>query len=150
MLVELALDDSKRQLARVDGHLARELARVDGDLAREVLQQIRQGAGVVLVAVRDDDAAELVLVLQDVGVVGQDEVDAGLALVGKHQAGVDQDHVVAVLEGGHVLADAVEAAERDDPERDVFLGHSLGIPFGWVLQCYETAVGRASSHTGQL
>ena len=113
VLLELALDDAQG-----------ELARVDGDLAREVLQQIRQGASVVLVAVRDDDAAELVLVLQDVGVVGQDEVDAGLALVGKHQAGVDQDHVVAVLEGGHVLADAVEAAERDDPERDVFLGHS--------------------------
>ena len=30
----------------------------------------------VLVAVRDDDAAQLVGVLQHVGVVGQDEIDA--------------------------------------------------------------------------
>ena len=119
VLGELALDDAER-----------ELARVDGDLAGEVLQEKRERSGVVLVPVRDDDAAELLLVLQDVGVVGQDEVDAGLALVGEHETGVDENHVVAVLEGGHVLADAVQASQRDDLERDVFLGHSWVVPFG--------------------
>ena len=93
----------------------------------------------VLVAVGDDDAAELLLVLQDVGVIGQDEVDAGLPLVREHEAGVYQDHVVPVLEGGHVLADAVQAPQRDDLERDVLLWHSWVVPFGWVLQTYETA-----------
>ena len=106
VLGELALDDA-------EGHLAGE----DGHLLGEVHEQVRQGARVVLVTVGDDDAAKLVLVLEHVGVVGQDEVDARLIVVGEHEAGVDQDHVVAALEGGHVLADAVKAAERDDAER---------------------------------
>ena len=59
-LRKLALDKAKRQLAREDGHLI-----------VEVLQQIRKRTGVVLVAVGDDDTAELLLVLQNIGVVGK-------------------------------------------------------------------------------
>ncbi len=70
-------------------------------------------------AVRDDDAAQLVGVLQHVGVVGQDEVDARMVVIGKHEARVVQDHVALALEDGHVLADGVETAERDDLERGV-------------------------------
>ena len=43
-------------------------------------------------------------------VVGQDEVDARVVVVGKHQARVVQDHVAVALEGGHVLADGVKTA----------------------------------------
>ena len=49
----------------------------------------------------------------DVGDVGDDEVDAEHLLVGEHEAGVDGDHVVAVLEQHHVLADLAETAEGD-------------------------------------
>ena len=102
-LGELTLDKTERQLAREDGHLV-----------VEVLQQVRKRTGVVLVAVGDDDAAELLLVLQDIGVVGKHQVDTGLGVVGEHEAGVDEHHVVAALEDRHVLADAVKAAERND------------------------------------
>ena len=102
-LGELALDKAKRQLAREDGHLV-----------VEVLQQIRKRTGVVLVAVSDDDAAELFLVLQNVGVIREHQVDTGLRVVGEHEASVDEHHVVAALEDRHVLADAIKAAERDD------------------------------------
>ena len=51
-LGELALDKAERQLAREDGHLV-----------VEVLQQVRKRTGVVLVAVGNDNAAELFLVL---------------------------------------------------------------------------------------
>ena len=51
-LGKLALDKAERQLAREDGHLV-----------VEILQQIRKRTGVVLVAVGDDDTAELLLVL---------------------------------------------------------------------------------------
>ena len=102
-LGELALDKTERQLAREDGHLV-----------VEVLQQVRKRTGVVLVAVGDDDAAELLLVLQDIGVVGKHQVDTGLGVVREHEAGVDEHHVVAALEDRHVLADAVKAAERND------------------------------------
>ena len=78
VLGELALDDAKGELTGVDGHLV-----------REVLQQVRKGARVVLVAVGDDNAAQLVLVLQDIGVVGQDEVDARLLVIGEHEAGIE-------------------------------------------------------------
>ena len=70
-LRKLALDEAQGEFAREDRHLV-----------VEVLEQIRQGARVVLVAVRDDDAAQLVLVFQHIGVVGQHQVDAGLVVVG--------------------------------------------------------------------
>ena len=102
-LGELALDKAKRQLAREDGHLV-----------VEVLQKVRKRTGVVLVAVGDDDTAELLLVLQNIGVVGKHQIDTGLGVIREHEAGVDEHHVVAALEDRHVLADAVKAAERDD------------------------------------
>ena len=102
-LGELALDKTERQLAREDGHLV-----------VEVLQQIRKRSGVVLVAVSDDDTAELLLVLQNVGVVGKHQIDTGLGVIREHETGVDEHHVVAALEDRHVLADAIKAAERDD------------------------------------
>ena len=83
----------------------------------------------VLVAVGDDNAAQLVLVLQDIGVVGQDEVDARLLVIGEHEAGIDHDHVVSVLEHGHVLADPVKTTKRDDLEGGFFLWHCWGNPF---------------------
>ena len=102
-LGELALDKTERQLAREDGHLV-----------VEVLQQIRKRTGVVLVAVGDDDTAELLLVLQNIGVVGKHQVNTGLGIVGEHEASVNEHHVVAAFEDRHVLADAVKAAERND------------------------------------
>ena len=61
----------------------------------------------VLVAVSDDDAAELFLVLQNVGVIREHQVDTGLRIVGEHEASVDEHHVVAALEDRHVLADTI-------------------------------------------
>ena len=109
-LGKLALDKTECQLAREDGHLV-----------VEVLQQVRKRTGVVLVAVGDDDAAELLLVLQDIRVVGKHQVDTGLGVVGEHEAGVDEHHVVAALEDRHILADAVKAAERMIFKGDDFL-----------------------------
>ena len=40
--------------------------------------------------------------------------DSRVIVIGEHEPRVDDDHVVAELEHGHVLADAVEPAERDD------------------------------------
>ena len=89
------------------------------------LEQVRQSAGVVLVTVGDDDGAQLVLALHDVGEVGKDEVDPGMVVVGEHDSGVDDDHVVAVLDDGHVLADLVKPAERDDAEAILLLRHAV-------------------------
>ena len=79
-------------------------------------------------AVRDHDAAQLVLVLQHIGVIGQHQVDAGLRVVGEHEARVDEHHVLAALEHRHVLADTVKAAQGDDLERrGLFLSCCHGV-----------------------
>ena len=48
--------------------------------------------------------------------VGQDQVDAGLVVLGEEHAAVDDQQPAVVLEDGHVAADLAEPAERDDPE----------------------------------
>lgn len=68
----------------------------------------------VLVAVSDDDAAELFLVLQNIGVIREYQIDTRLGVIREHETGVDEHHVVAALEDRHVLADAVKATERND------------------------------------
>ena len=111
-LGELSLDKAQGELAREDGHLV-----------VEVLQKIRQGARMVLVAVRDHDTAELLLVLKHVGIVRQHEVNAGLGVIGEHKAGVNEHHIGPALDHGHVLADAIEAAERDDTKGRILFCH---------------------------
>ena len=106
VLLELALDELQGELAREDGHAV-----------REVYQKIRKGSGMVLMAVGYDDATELVLVLEDIGIVGKYEVHARHIVVREHDAGIDEDHIVAVFECRHVLSDAIEASERNDFQR---------------------------------
>ena len=105
MLVELALDQAERHFCSVNRHLA-----------GQVFHQVRQRARMILVAVGDDDAAQLMLVFEHISIVGKNQIDARVIVVGKHQARVDEQHVVAAFEHGHVLADGVEAAQRDDLE----------------------------------
>ena len=71
----------------------------------------------VLVGVRDQERLDVLAAFLEVGDVGHDEVDAEHLLVGEHQAAVDHDDVVAVLEHVHVLADLADAAERNDAKR---------------------------------
>ena len=85
-----------------------------GTWRSKILQKVRDRARVVLVAVRDDDAAQLVGMLEHIGVVRQNKVDAGMIVVGEHKARIVDDHVVSAFEHGHVLADSVKTAERDD------------------------------------
>ena len=84
--------------------------------ARELGQDVRQAADMVLVGVGDEERLDVLAALLEVGDVGDDEVDPEHLLVGEHQAAVDHDDVVAVLEHVHVLADLAHPAERDDPK----------------------------------
>ena len=108
MLLEFTLDKAERHLRAVNRNLL-----------GEVLHEVRQAARMVFVAVGNDDAAKLVLILEYIRVVGKNEVDARMVIVGKHEAGVIENHVVAALDDGHVLANAVEAAKRNDFQRHI-------------------------------
>src|SRR6185503_20630636 len=52
----------------------------------------------------------------EVGEVGQHEVDAEVLVTRERETRVDDDALVADLEDGHVLPDLAESAERDDPQ----------------------------------
>ena len=113
VLVELRLDEPEREPRR------------DDDRHRALAHQVRQRADVILVAVREHDAADHVLALAEVREVRQDEVDAEVLVAREREPGVDDDDRVVRLVDGHVLADLAEAAERDDPA-DAHRGRSLG------------------------
>ena len=76
------------------------------------LEQVRNRADVVFVAVREHHADHVVEPVLDRLEVGEDQIDAGLVLLGEQHAAVDDEELAAVLEHGHVAADLAEAAER--------------------------------------
>ena len=67
----------------------------------------------VLVTVGQDKPHDAVAVLEDVGHVREDDVDAGKGLVGESDAAVDDEDLIALFEHEHVLADLQRAAEGD-------------------------------------
>ena len=101
VLFEFAFDVGQRELGGVDGNL--ELAEDPG-----------QAADVVLVAVGENDGADVLLVLDEVGDVGHDDVDAQQLRFREHEAGVDDDDVVFPAEGEAVHSEFAESAEGDD------------------------------------
>ncbi len=78
-------------------------------------EEVRRGADVVLVAVGQDQRLDLVEAVSDRVEVGEDQVDAGVALLGEEDAAVDDQQAAVVLEDGHVATDLAEPAERVDP-----------------------------------
>ena len=101
VLFELAFDVGQRELGGVDGHL--EFAEYPG-----------QSADVVFVAVGEDDGADVLPVLSEVGDVGHDDVDAEQFRFREHEAGVDHDNVVFPADREAVHSEFAEAAEGDD------------------------------------
>ncbi len=102
VLLELGLDQGEGQLGADHGDVVAQA------------QQVRHGADVVLVAVGQDDADDVVHAVPDVVEVRQDQVDAGLVLLGEEDAAVDDEDLAVDLEGDHVAADLLEAAQLDD------------------------------------
>ena len=68
----------------------------------------------VLMAVGDEETADTGAVLDEVGHIGDDEIDAVHVVPGKGHAAVHHDDLAAVLIGGHILADLVQTAQGDN------------------------------------
>ena len=101
MLVEFVFDVGQRELGAPDGHV-------------EFGENPGQRADVVFVAVGEDDSANALAVFDEIGNVGDDDVDAQQFGFGEHQAGVDDDDVVAPAHGHAVHAELAQAAQRHD------------------------------------
>ena len=97
-----------------------EAAAVDG--RRRGLQRVGERADVVLVAVREEDPAELLRALGQVLEVGDDRVDAGHLGRREEDPGVEQQEMLLPLEHERVEAELTEPAERHEAHRRRVVG----------------------------
>ena len=86
-------------------------------MSRPLPQQIRHGADVVLMPVGEHQPDHVVQPVGDRIEPRQDQVHAGMVVLGEQHAAVDQQQLAAELEHRHVAADVAETAERDDAHR---------------------------------
>src|SRR3546814_8567152 len=103
---------------------------------------------VVLVAVGQDQCLDLVEPVPDRVEVGQDQIDAGVVVLGEEDATVHQQQAVVVLEDRHVAADLAEAAQRDDPQSTLRQLARRG-EFG-VRMTQVVLIRRSEEHTSEL
>src|SRR6266581_1007378 len=125
VLPELRLDESERETRPVDGDV-------------ELPQSKWQSADVVLVPVREEDAEDLAIPLQEVRDVRQHEVDAEHVFLREHEPGVDDEDLVLPLQRPHVDADLAQATKREIPE---LRGHKR-------RNCSDSGLGTATGTGG--
>ena len=77
-------------------------------------QYIGDGSDVVLVAVGDEDAPDLALVLDEVAHIRDDHVDAVHIVIREPHSAVHDHDVVPVLVDGQVFPDLIQTAQRYD------------------------------------
>ena len=87
----------------------------------------------VLVAVGDEQALDLLLILQHKGEIGDDHVHAQHIVLGEDEAAVHDDHIAAALVDGHILAHLTQAAQRVDVDGHRSLLGLLGPPGAVVV-----------------
>ena len=120
MLFELALYIGQSKFCSIDRDV-------------EVGEDPREAADVILMPVRKNNPADFRSVLDEVADVGDDDVDAEELFFWEHEAGVDHDDVVTVVECEAVHAELAESAERDYLQ--FFISHGPSV--------YRSTEGRA-------
>ena len=101
VLLQLQLDEPGGKAGAVDGGV-------------DLLENVGDGADVILVSVGDKHTPQTAVVLYQIADVGDDAVNAVHIVAGEGHAAVHDDDLAAVLVGGHVLADLIQTAQRDD------------------------------------
>ncbi len=66
--------------------------------------------------VGQDDGLDLIPSVQQVSVIGDDQVDAKHIVFGKHQPSVDDENLPLALDDHHVLAHLAQPAEGNDAQ----------------------------------
>ena len=127
VLLQLVLAQRQRQFRAVDR-------------GGQVAQHVGHRADVVLVAVGDEIAPDLLPVVLQVTGIGNDEVHPGHILPGKNAAEVDHDDVILIFKYRQVLADFAKAAQRYDLQfrRFVFSGQAI-TSFGKIFDILYVA-----------
>ena len=92
VLLETSLKDAERQARAVNRHI-------------DFLEHIRQGTDMVLMAVREHNGLDFILVFNQIADVRNDEVDAEHILIRKHQTRIDDENFIIHTDYRHILAD---------------------------------------------
>ena len=77
-------------------------------------QQVGHASDMILVPMSQHQGDDVVDAVLDGGEVGEDEVDAGLVLLGEEHAAVDDEQLPVELEDGHVAADLSQSSQGGD------------------------------------
>ncbi len=101
VLLQAAFEDAQRQPGAVDRYV-------------ELFEDIGKRPDVVLVAVGQDDGPHDVLVIQEIGYVGNDEVDSEHVVLREHQAAVNHDDIVTITDNRQVFTDFTQPAQGND------------------------------------
>src|SRR5258708_10628590 len=101
VFVELIFYISQRELGRPNRHV-------------QFAENPRQNADVSFVGVRQDDAAHILAIFEQVRNVGDDDVDAQQLGLREHEPGVDHDDVVAQADDHAVHTELAHPAQRNN------------------------------------
>jgi hypothetical protein len=66
----------------------------------------------ILVPVSDYEALDPFFIFYKIGVIGNNEVNAGHFARRKSQTAVDDDNILAVLNGSHIFSDLSDTTEK--------------------------------------
>jgi len=100
MLIELIFNISQRELSPPDGHI-------------QFTENPGQRSDMILVPMRQDDAANKVAIFQQIRNIGDNNIDAQQLGLGKHEPAIDNNDVIAVADGHAVHAELAHPAERN-------------------------------------
>ena len=100
-LFELVLNDAHGKLRGIEGH-------------RQLVQDIGNRPDMVFMSVGDENALDLVFILDQKGNIGYDKVDPRHVVLGERHSAVNDDDTVAVAESCHIHSDEFNAAQGND------------------------------------
>ena len=101
VLFQLELDNPRSQARGVDG-------------AVELLHGVGNAADMVFMSMRQEHTAYLILVFDKIRHISNDQIDTVHFIVRKAETAVNNDDVLTIFQHGHIFADLIQTAERDD------------------------------------
>ena len=101
VFLQLQADQACGKAGAVDGHV-------------DLTQNVRDCADVVLVTMGDKQTLDAALILNQIADIGDNTVDTVHVIAGESDAAVHDQNITAVFVDGHVFADFVQTAQRDN------------------------------------
>ena len=86
------------------------------DMGGNLLQDIGRTADMILMPVGKQISADMVLFAQQIGHIRNHQINPEHVLLREHAPAIHNDHIVLIFENGHVFADFIHAAQRDDSQ----------------------------------